>query len=117
MLENLIDGLGVTIIGMGVVFLTLLVLSYVLELFRILSTSPKPKTEEAKVEEPPAEEPSDEQEYTDDLELVAVIAAAIAASLETTTDKLQVRSIRKTSSNGSAWSNAGRREQLRNTVY
>ena len=35
------------------------------------------------------------EDVTDELELVAVITAAIAASMGTTSDRLQVRSLRK----------------------
>ena len=59
------------------------------------------KNEQA-VTETVAEEPAaDEEEIdeTDDLALVAVITAALAASLETSPDKLIVRSIRRKSTN------------------
>ena len=54
---------------------------------------------------PVAAVPVQEENLTDDLELVAVIAAAIAASEgRTTTDGLVVRSIRKANKN--KWQNA-----------
>ena len=61
----------------------------------------KTKNEQA-VTETVAEEPAaDEEEIdeTDDLALVAVITAALAASLETSPDKLIVRSIRRKNTN------------------
>ena len=51
------------------------------------------------VEAPVVEEVSEEQDMTDDTELVAVIAAAIAAAEGTTTDGFVVRSIRRRPSN------------------
>ena len=48
-------------------------------------------------EEPAADE--EEIDETDDLALVAVITAALAASLETSPDKLIVRSIRRKNTN------------------
>ena len=41
----------------------------------------------------------EEEDQTDDLELVTVITAALAASLETSPDKLIVRSIRRKNTN------------------
>ena len=43
----------------------------------------------------PAPAPAEEEELTDDLELVAVITAAIAASENTSADGLVVRSIKR----------------------
>ena len=58
----------------------------------------KPKeVEKEVVEAPVVEEISEEQDMTDDTELVAVIAAAIAAAEGTTTDGFVVRSIRTVS--------------------
>lgn len=116
-MEEFIHGLMVTVIGMGVTFLALIVLSYILDLFRILAegaTSKKieePKQEEIVVKE----EVYEEENQEDDLELIAVITAAIAASLDTTTDQLRVRSFRRIHSNASAWNRANRINQVQNT--
>ena len=53
---------------------------------------------------PVAVAPVEEEELADDGELVAVIAAAIAASENTSTDSFVVRSIRK--ANKRKWQNA-----------
>ena len=51
------------------------------------------------MEEPVVEEVSEEQDVTDDTELVVVIAAAIAVADGTTTDGFVVRSIRRRPAN------------------
>ena len=93
-----------TILGVGIVFLMLFFLSFIISLMKYI-----PKLVEAfdkkKKEEPaaPAAAPKAapavvepvEEELVDDGELVAVIAAAIAASENTSTDSFRVRSIRK----------------------
>ncbi|NLM12349.1 MAG: OadG family protein [Epulopiscium sp.] len=117
-MEEFLNGLMVTVIGMGVTFLALIALSYILDIFRILAEGPsskkveEPKQEEIVIKEEVYEEEIPEQ---DDLELIAVITAAIAASLDTTTDQLRVRSFRRINSNTSAWSKAGRISQVQNT--
>ena len=63
-----------------------------------------------------AQEPeADELEETDDGELVAVIAAAVAAAMEAAgaeqTNGFVVRSIRRIN-NAPAWNRAGREEQI-----
>ena len=88
-----------TLIGMGVVFAVLILISFIISLFgyipKIQAAFSKKKAAPAPVAAPaPAVEEA--VDYSDDLELVAVIAAAIAAyEGETSTDGFVVRSIRK----------------------
>jgi sodium pump decarboxylase gamma subunit len=94
-----------TLIGMGTVFIVLILISCIISLFKYIpkiqesfskKNKPEPKTtgvDKAVAQIVVQEETSDE---TDDLELVAVIAAAIAASEgASSTDGFVVRSIRK----------------------
>ena len=93
-----------TLMGIGIVFLMLLFLSFVIGLFKYIekfqNVGKKKAAEEApKAEEAPApaiaqSEASDE-DFADDLELVAVISAAIAAYENTSGDSFVVRSIKK----------------------
>lgn len=99
-----------TIVGMGVVFAILILISLVISAFRLIGNAQDAaaKRKEAKNRKDapapaaaPAEsgEPEEEEtDETDDLELVAVIAAAIAASENTDPSGIVVRSIRKVSS-------------------
>lgn len=93
-----------TLIGMGVVFAVLILISFIISLFGYIpkiqaafskkANTPAPKAAPAPVAAAPVEE--EVVDYSDDLELVAVIAAAIAAyEGETSTDGFVVRSIRK----------------------
>ncbi|OQB15909.1 MAG: Oxaloacetate decarboxylase, gamma chain [Firmicutes bacterium ADurb.Bin193] len=50
--------------------------------------------------------------YAEDGEVVAVIAAAVAAMFETPTQGLRIRSIRRVGNNSPAWSTAGREKLL-----
>lgn len=88
-----------TLMGMGVVFAVLILISLIISCFKLLSYFEKGK-EEAKpaVKEPVAPVPPAVEEAMaaqDDLELAAVIAAAIAASTGTSTDDFVVRSIKR----------------------
>ena len=93
-----------TLMGMGVVFLVLILISFVISGFSLINKAQARKTTKEVLEPaspapvPVQEEPEEEEELTDDLELVAVIAAAIAASENTSPDGLVVRSIRRVSS-------------------
>lgn len=90
-----------TLMGIGTVFVILAMLIFLISLFKYIPGSGaqqvKKKKEEAAA---PAPAPvpvaaAPVQEETDNSELIAVIAAAIAASEGTTTDGFVVRSIRK----------------------
>lgn len=88
-----------TIVGILTVFVMLLFLSFIISLFRLIPTEEKRKAaEKAAAKAAPvvaAPAPVVEVPETDDTELIAVIAAAIAAAEGTTTDGFVVRSIRK----------------------
>lgn len=86
-----------TIMGIGIVFVMLVVMSIIISAFNLIPAFEKKlknkgKEETAVVAETKAEVVA---EANDDLELIAVIAAAIAASTGTSTDSFVVRSIKR----------------------
>lgn len=87
-----------TLMGMGTVFVVLILISLIIYCFRFigdLQNIGKKKTEEAVTVKAPEPVIIEETPLTDDLELVAVISAAIAASEGTSTDAFVVRSIHR----------------------
>ncbi len=95
-----------TIMGVGTVFAVLLFLILIISLFKYVNLIGVKKEELKKAAPQPAPVAPAvvEEDVTDDLELVAVIAAAIAASENTSTDAFVVRSIKKV--NRSKWQRA-----------
>lgn len=96
-----------TVIGMGTVFAVLILISLIISCFTLISKLEKKqkKEEPAPAQAPVVQQIAAKEELSDDTELVAVIAAAIAAYEGTaSTDGFVVRSIRK--SNKSKWQNA-----------
>lgn len=90
-----------TLMGLGTVFAVLILISLIIYCFNIFPYLQK-KKESRNVKAVPAEdavvtqiEQREEQQAADDTELVAVIAAAIAASTGTSTDSFVVRSIHR----------------------
>ena len=84
-----------TAMGIGIVFVMLIFLSFVIYLFRFIP-NPENKKKAAPAPAPaPAPVAAPAEEAADDTELIAVIAAAIAAAEGTSTDGFVVRSIRK----------------------
>ena len=94
-----------TLMGIGTVFVMLVLLSLLISLFRFIPNPEAKKAAEAKAAKAAKEAEAAaiaaaapaqaEENLADDGELVAVIAAAIAAAEGTTTDGFVVRSIRK----------------------
>ena len=101
-----------TLIGMGTVFVVLIIISLIISAFGVI---PKIEEKMKAKKQPPVQEvkaapaavpvAAPEEELSDDTELVAVIAAAVAAyEGSASTDGFVVRSIRK--SKKSNWQNA-----------
>lgn len=94
-----------TLLGMGTVFVVLIMISLIISLFKFIPVIQekfsKRKTAPAAAAPAPAAPAAKEvEEETDDLEIVAVITAAVAAAMGTTsTDGFVVRSIRRTGGN------------------
>ena len=94
-----------TVIGIVTVFIVLVLISFVISLFRYipmleekLAEKKKKNEKSVEIQEPghlTAEPEKEEEELVDDTELVAVITAAICASANVSSDGFVVRSIRK----------------------
>ena len=90
-----------TVMGVAIVFVMLVFLSFIISLMKYIPGMIEAfgKKKAAPVEAKPAPVQAvpvlEEEELVDDGELVAVIAAAIAACENTSTDGFVVRSIRK----------------------
>ena len=95
-----------TLMGMGTVFLVLILISVIIYFLGFIGKmqnkktavkQSKPETEKEASAQLPAEDTlaAETEDLTDDCELVAVIAAAIAASEGVPADSLVVRSIRR----------------------
>ena len=95
-----LDALSNTLLGMGMVFVVLIIIIVVIVLMSksvraIESIGKKKEAPKAAAPAPAPAAPVAEEESVDDLELVAVITAAVAASMGTSTDGFVVRSIKR----------------------
>ncbi|MDO5406996.1 MAG: OadG family protein [Eubacteriales bacterium] len=108
--ENMAKAAMNTLMGMGTVFCVLIFISLLISCFKFISVfENKMKAKNAPAAPAPAAAPvvaapAEEEELADDLELVAVITAAIAASEGTSADGLVVRSIKRAP--GAKWKRA-----------
>lgn len=114
--EALLKGLSVTATGLIIVFSVLVILMVVLVLMKTIfykDPTSAVKTEAPKpVEKAPEPAPAIQVTPADDGELIAVLTAAIAASLNTSTYNLQIKSYRRIGQNAPAWNRAGISETI-----
>ena len=108
--EALAMGGQTTVIGLAIVFAVLIILMIVLSLFKVIFYK-KPKTQAAPAAAPAQAAPVEEK--TAD-ELIAVLTAAVAASLNTSTYNLRIKSYRRTDNKMPAWNKAGVTETINN---
>ncbi len=109
--EALSTGFSTTIIGLTIVFLVLIILMLVVTAMKYIFAPKAPKTEKTEITaEPVAAEAAEEDEE----ELIAILTAAIAASLNTSTYNLKIKSYRRIAGNSNAWQKAGLNETIQN---
>ena len=106
--EALAMGGQTTVIGLAILMI-------VLSLFKVIFYK-KPKTQAAPAAAPAQAAPVEEEtaDDTDEEELIAVLTAAVAASLNTSTYNLRIKSYRRTDNKMPAWNKAGVTETINN---
>ena len=104
-------GQALTITGFSivVVFIGLIIISVLISALKNISGGNKSEVSKTPVTPVKKEEPASE---TDDEELVAIIAAAIAASMGVGIPQLNIKSIRRIPQTTPAWGLASRQEQI-----
>ena len=126
------EGLQVTVLGLSIVFAVLVILMIVLYLFRVIfykdAKKQTEKVDEAKqigmsyvpggaeavyTTDKTHNEPYEPDDIPEE-ELVAILTAAVAASLNTSTYNLRIRSYKRVGGLSSAWNRAGVNETINN---
>ncbi|SHJ89331.1 OadG family protein [Paramaledivibacter caminithermalis] len=113
--EKIMASLQVTLLGMAITFIALIILwGLIIVMSKALNTTqPKKKeTNEVKVSPSLDVKPEIKEDLGENEELVAVITAAIAASLNTSTHNIVVKNIVRVADPTPAWGKAGRVEQM-----
>ncbi len=119
LMTNLSNGVVTFVLGMGIVFIVLILLIYIIKAITAIVRG-KPQQEVSApavqpadpvpeiVSAPPVEQQEDEEE------IVAVIAAAVAAIAAAEGTRLNIRSFRRVGAQAPAWSRAGREDIMAN---
>jgi len=120
MTEALSNGVMTAVVGLAVVFLVLIILMLIIMAMEKIFVQEKPKEEPkkviaskpepAKINAPTAAKAPEEKKEEE--ELIAVLTAAVAASLNTSTYNLRIKSYRRIENHSTAWNRAGVRETI-----
>ena len=116
-LQKLTAALITTVLGMGITFVVLIVLQFILGFFDKLAGDEKKPASAPKPAPAPAAKKADETPASrGDEELVPVIAASIALMLETSASNIKIRDIRRVADTSPTWSRAGIAEQMQTRI-
>lgn len=116
MMDRLMAGLITTILGMGITFVALVVLQFVIGLMAKLSTEKPVADPVIETQDDITAEPTNTAASGKDEELVAAITTAIALQLGTSVSKIVVRNIEKIEESSSTWQKAGIAEHMNNSL-
>lgn len=104
----IVEGSLLTVQGMLIVFLVLVILMLVLMAMRFISKKDKVKDVAL-----PIEDKKEIIRKNDDGELIAILTAAIACSLNTSSYNLNIKSYRRIGSNSPKWNAISREENTK----
>ncbi len=114
--EAITEGLLVTAVGLIIVFSVLAILMIALIIMKKVFYKPdkslSEKDKDVSIENLPVADSETLTKETDCSEIVAVITAAIAATLNTSVYNLKIRSYKRVSNSSPAWNKAGVSEML-----
>lgn len=113
--ERLMAGLITTLLGMGITFLSLVILQFVIMLMaRLTSVKGTKMVVESPVKTVARGTP--QAASAGDEEIVAALSVALALQLNTSVSNIVIRNIEKVETSSSAWHRAGIAEQMHNSL-
>ena len=107
--EQLIASLVVTLLSMCIVFVVLMVIMAAVKIMTKSSSKSEKEKEQMIVKKDIKQDIKQDQ---DNKEIVAVIGSAIACALNTTTNNIVIKKIKRSENSDSSWSKLGRIEQM-----
>ena len=114
-MERMIAGLITTVLGMGITFISLIVLQFAIGLMARFTSV---KVAKAEKEGTPAviEGATATIDKGKDEEIVAAITTALAIQLKTSVSNIVIRNIEKVEESSTAWHKAGITEHMNNSL-
>ena len=113
-MERMIAGLITTVLGMGITFVSLIVLQFAIGLMARFTSVKVGKTE--KVQTPASTVGTATVDVAKDEEIVAAITTALAMQLKTSVSNIVIRNIEKVEESSTAWHKVGIAEHMNNSL-
>jgi glutaconyl-CoA/methylmalonyl-CoA decarboxylase subunit delta len=113
--DRLFAGLITTLLGMGITFISLVILQIVIQLTARLAAA-KPEKKVSVEAEKAYSDNSAKKQMLQEEEIVAAIATALAVQLKTSVSNIVIRNIEKVGEPSSSWHKAGLAEQMNNSL-
>ncbi len=116
-MPQMIEGLWMTVVGMGTVFTVLIILYVIMVIMKMIFYKENKEVMTSNVKQESVSNVEDD--YSDNMEeeeLVAVLTAAIAANLNQSTYNLKIKSIRRIDKTSPVWNAVSRKEQIENML-
>lgn len=114
--DRLLAGLITTLLGMGITFVSLVILQFVIGITARFAAPPVKPVEQRTEEGEPVKPDNRMVNQVEDEEIVAAITTALALQLQTSASNIVIRTIEKVDTSTSSWQRAGIREQVNNSI-
>ncbi len=116
LMERVIAGLITTVLGMGITFISLVVLQFVIGLMAKLTSEKVKETKGEDVGSVVGQEATEKASLLQDEEIVAVITTSLAIQLRTSVSNIVIRNIERVEESSTAWHRAGIAEHMNNRM-
>lgn len=113
-MQRLTAGLITTMLGMGITFVSLVILQFVMVLLAKFTVEATPAKKQIGPEPAPTAAVTAAANKQKDEELVAAITVALAVQLKTAASNVVIRNIRKVEDHSPVWNKVGLTEQMTN---
>ncbi len=114
--QRVVAGLITTALGMGITFISLVILQIIIVIMAKLTAENTVKKEKVKPLATTEEKGTDADKLLQDEEIVAAITTSLALQLKTSVSNIVIRNIEKVESSSPAWHKAGLAEHMKNSL-
>ncbi|NNK96785.1 MAG: OadG family protein [Desulfobacterales bacterium] len=114
--QRVVAGLITTALGMGITFISLIILQFIIGIMAKLTAEKAVKRQQAKRLVAAEEKVAAADNVLQDEEIVAAISTALAVQLKTSVSNIVIRNIEKVEASSTAWHKAGLAEHMNNSL-
>lgn len=114
--QRVVAGLITTVLGMGITFISLIVLQVIIGIMAKFTSEKAVQKQEVKPRLTGRGKVPAADNLTQDEEVVAAITTALALQLKTSVSNIIIRNIEKVEASSSAWHKAGLAEHMNNSL-